>query len=203
MKLNSGAILIRNSLTKNDDLYVNDEPPQRSTENVEPKMLPLRPIIRGPYGENADDDEHSSDTTIVYTEQHTEVKLNCEVDLDIAAVVWMHNGQVSNFISLFSFVSLSNVWCANVSECECVRTKNLQEIGSISLLYTFNRMKYTWDIQLFVCLHRKFNLFDTFYENNYFFSNKISNNRELCFHFFFSFLHLEKNRCFSHSCSEF
>lgn len=67
-------------------MYVNDEPP---------KMLPLRPIIRGPYGENTDDDEHTTETTIVYTEQHTEVKLNCEVDLDIAAVVWMHNGQVS------------------------------------------------------------------------------------------------------------
>lgn len=79
------------SLTKSDDLYVNDEPP--------PKMLPLRPIIRGPYSENGDDDDHSSDTTIVYTEQHTEVKLNCEVDLDIAAVVWMHNGQVSSLIS--------------------------------------------------------------------------------------------------------
>lgn len=76
-----------NSLTKSDDLYVNDEPP---------KLLPLRPIIRGPYTGDADEnDEHSTDTTIVYTEQHTEVKLNCEVDLDIAAVVWMHNGQVS------------------------------------------------------------------------------------------------------------
>lgn len=72
-------------------MYVNDEPP--------PKMLPLRPIIRGPYSENGDDDDHSSETTIVYTEQHTEVKLNCEVDLDIAAVVWMHNGQVSSLIS--------------------------------------------------------------------------------------------------------
>lgn len=81
----------QHSLTKSDDLYVNDEPP--------PKMLPLRPIIRGPYSENGDDDDHSSETTIVYTEQHTEVKLNCEVDLDIAAVVWMHNGQVSSLIS--------------------------------------------------------------------------------------------------------
>lgn len=81
----------QHSLTKSDDLYVNDEPP--------PKILPLRPIIRGPYSENGDDDDHSSETTIVYTEQHTEVKLNCEVDLDIAAVVWMHNGQVSSLIS--------------------------------------------------------------------------------------------------------
>lgn len=74
-----------NSLTKNDDLYVNDEPP---------KMLPLRPIMRGLY--NDDDDDHQTDTSTVYTEQHAEVKLNCEVDLDISAVVWMHNGQVSS-----------------------------------------------------------------------------------------------------------
>lgn len=72
-------------MTKREDLYVNDEPP---------KALPLRPIIRGPYDENSDDDEHAPDTTTVYAEQHTEVKLNCEVDLDIAATVWMHNGQV-------------------------------------------------------------------------------------------------------------
>lgn len=64
---------------------MNDEPP---------KLLPLRPIIRGPYSDNGEDDEHPPDTTTVYTEQHTEVKLNCEVDLDIAAAVWMHNGQV-------------------------------------------------------------------------------------------------------------
>lgn len=74
------------SITKNDDFYVNDEPP---------KALPLRPIIRGPYNDNGDDDDQQSDTRTVYTEQHTEVKLNCEVDLDIAAVVWMHNGQVN------------------------------------------------------------------------------------------------------------
>lgn len=74
------------SLTKHDDFYVNDEPP---------KLLPLRPIIRGSYTANDNEDEHQSDTTVVYTEQHTEVRLNCEVDLDIAAVVWMHNGQVN------------------------------------------------------------------------------------------------------------
>lgn len=79
------GFLFINSLTKREDLYVNDEPP---------KALPLRPIIRGPYDENSDDDEHAPDTSTVYTEQHTEAKLNCEVDLDIAATVWMHNGQV-------------------------------------------------------------------------------------------------------------
>lgn len=74
---------------KGDDLYVNDEAP---------KTLPLRPIIRGPYNDDGeiDDDDSNSDTTTVYTEQHAEVKLNCEVDLDISAVVWMRNGQVSD-----------------------------------------------------------------------------------------------------------
>lgn len=67
------------------DIYVNDEPP---------KLLALRPIIRVPYGDNADDDDLAAEVSIVYTEQHAEVKLNCEVDLDIAAVVWMRNGQV-------------------------------------------------------------------------------------------------------------
>lgn len=79
------GFLFINSLTKRADLYVNDEPP---------KALPLRPIIRGPYDENSEDDEHAPDTSTVYTEQHTQAKLNCEVDLDIAATVWMHNGQV-------------------------------------------------------------------------------------------------------------
>lgn len=71
------------SANTNVDLYVNDEPP---------KALPLRPIIREPYNENDSDD--GDELSVVYTEQHTEVKLNCEVDLDIAAVVWMRNGQV-------------------------------------------------------------------------------------------------------------
>lgn len=71
------------SANQNVDLYVNDEPP---------KALPLRPIIREPFNENDPDD--GDESSVAYTEQHTEVKLNCEVDLDIAAVVWMRNGQV-------------------------------------------------------------------------------------------------------------
>lgn len=74
-------------------MYLNDEPP---------KPLPLRPIIRGPYSENIEDVEHTIETKIVYTEQHSEIKLNCEVDLDIAAVVWMHNGQVSGLRLFFN-----------------------------------------------------------------------------------------------------
>lgn len=56
----------------------------------EPRVLPLRPIIRGPY-----DDEHQGEMSVVYAEPHTEVRLNCEVDLDVATTVWMKDGQVS------------------------------------------------------------------------------------------------------------
>lgn len=68
-----------------NDVYVNDEAP---------KTLPLRPIIHVPYGDDADEEDPAVEVSTVYTEQHAEVKLNCEVDLDIAAVVWMRNGQV-------------------------------------------------------------------------------------------------------------
>lgn len=66
----------------------------------EPRVLPLRPIIRGPY-----DDEHQGEMSVVYAEPHTEVRLNCEVDLDIATTVWMKDGQVSKnrkFIFIYS-----------------------------------------------------------------------------------------------------
>lgn len=85
---------------KDDDLYVNDDVP---------KTLPLRPIVRDSYNENNDgiadspatvnnNNNDEDDRNVVYTEQHTEVKLNCDVDLDITAVVWMRNGQVSGKI---------------------------------------------------------------------------------------------------------
>lgn len=82
-----------------------------------PKLLPLRPIIRGPYNDNDSDDDHidgvvngnngsGPETAIVYTEQHTEVKLNCDVDLDVSAVVWMHNGQVDRYIYIDIYLIL-------------------------------------------------------------------------------------------------
>lgn len=67
----------------------------------EPRVLPLRPIIRGPY-----DDEHQGEMSVVYAEPHTEVRLNCEVDLDVATTVWMKDGQVSaNNLFFYSFHS--------------------------------------------------------------------------------------------------
>lgn len=56
----------------------------------EPRALPLRPIIRGPNEKESDEE-----VTIVYAEQHEEIKLMCEVDLDIANSIWSKNGQVS------------------------------------------------------------------------------------------------------------
>lgn len=118
-------------------MYVNDEPP---------KMLPLRPIIRGPYSDNGDDDEHSTDTTIVYAEQHTEVKLNCEVDLDIAAVVWMHNGQVSgNFRFIVCFFTFT--W---------IRPPPEHEIWYIFLTRQVAQIQANRVHRLFLfCLHKK------------------------------------------------
>lgn len=140
-------------------------------------MLPLRPIIRGPYGENADDDEHATETTIVYTEQHTEVKLNCEVDLDIAAVVWMHNGQVS-----FMF-SISIEWKkgkkkrkkkkTNLSETKWEKPK--QNMKCVHCFVVLAEWPVFNTYICCTCLHRKFNLLDTFHKTITFPSNKISN----------------------------
>ncbi|XP_023159289.1 uncharacterized protein LOC101452866, partial [Ceratitis capitata] len=63
---------------KSED-YSHDEP-------IEPRMLPLRPVLPNPY-----EDEEMS---VVYAEQHSEIRLMCEVDLDIASSTWYKNGQV-------------------------------------------------------------------------------------------------------------
>lgn len=76
-----GRALDADKSNRNDDIMMGDEP----------KVLPLRPIIRGPY-----DDDHQGEMTVVYAEPHTEIKLNCEVDLDIMSNVWMKDGQVSH-----------------------------------------------------------------------------------------------------------
>ncbi|XP_037825341.1 uncharacterized protein LOC119613379 [Lucilia sericata] len=61
---------------KSED-YLHDE---------EPRVLPLRPVLPNPY-----EDEEMS---VVYAEQHSEIRLMCEVDLDIASSMWYKNGQV-------------------------------------------------------------------------------------------------------------
>uniref|UniRef100_A0A1B0B7Z9 Ig-like domain-containing protein n=1 Tax=Glossina palpalis gambiensis TaxID=67801 RepID=A0A1B0B7Z9_9MUSC len=53
----------------------------------EPRALPLRPILPNPY-----EDEEMS---VVYAEQHSEIRLMCEVDLDIASTMWYKNGQLT------------------------------------------------------------------------------------------------------------
>lgn len=60
----------------------------------EPIALPLRPIIRDPFDE-MDDEAHHGEMSIVYAELHSEVQINCEVDMDIALNTWFHDGQVS------------------------------------------------------------------------------------------------------------
>ncbi|XP_044248637.1 irregular chiasm C-roughest protein [Drosophila takahashii] len=53
---------------------------------VEPRVLPLRPVPPNPY--------EAEEMSVVYAEQHSEIKLMCEVDLDIATSMWYKNGQV-------------------------------------------------------------------------------------------------------------
>ncbi|KRF79583.1 uncharacterized protein tei isoform X2 [Drosophila virilis] len=50
-----------------------------------PRALPLRPVLPNPY-----EDEEMS---VVYAEQHSEIRLMCEVDLDISSSIWYKNGQ--------------------------------------------------------------------------------------------------------------
>lgn len=54
---------------------------------LEPRVLPLRPVPPNPY--------EAEEMSVVYAEQHSEIKLMCEVDLDIATSMWYKNGQVS------------------------------------------------------------------------------------------------------------
>lgn len=92
---NEQIIILSNTeeLDSNSDSSVHDSDLKEVDSFMlsdEPRVLPLRPIIRGPY-----DDEHQGEMSVVYAEPHTEVRLNCEVDLDVATTVWMKDGQVS------------------------------------------------------------------------------------------------------------
>ncbi|EDW79744.1 uncharacterized protein Dwil_GK17853 [Drosophila willistoni] len=51
-----------------------------------PRVLPLRPVPPNPY--------EAEEMSVVYAEQHSEIRLMCEVDLDIATSMWYKNGQV-------------------------------------------------------------------------------------------------------------
>ncbi|XP_046811670.1 general transcriptional corepressor trfA [Lucilia cuprina] len=63
-----------------------DDKSEDYSHNEEPRVLPLRPVLPNPY-----EDEEMS---VVYAEQHSEIRLMCEVDLDIASSMWYKNGQV-------------------------------------------------------------------------------------------------------------
>lgn len=72
---------------KNVDEFVVDEP----------YALPLRPIVRGPF----DGDEQTLDEiSIIYVEPRSQVKLNCEVDLDIQSSVWLKDGQIVQAVEI-------------------------------------------------------------------------------------------------------
>lgn len=57
----------------------------------EPYALPLRPIVRGPFD---GDEQNLDEVSIIYVEPRSQIKLNCEVDLDIQSSVWLKDGQV-------------------------------------------------------------------------------------------------------------
>ncbi|KAM7344618.1 irregular chiasm C-roughest protein teiresias [Cochliomyia hominivorax] len=63
-----------------------DDKSEDYQHDEEPRVLPLRPVLPNPY-----EDEEMS---VVYAEQHSEIRLMCEVDLDIASSMWYKNGQV-------------------------------------------------------------------------------------------------------------
>jgi hypothetical protein len=77
-KMNAEAVRRRTVRHKDEEFF------------EEPLALPLRPLSRGPYEE-----EQRGDHVVVYGEQHTATRLNCEVDLDINSSIWMKDGQVS------------------------------------------------------------------------------------------------------------
>ncbi|XP_058979668.1 uncharacterized protein LOC101899127 [Musca domestica] len=60
--------------------------PEDYPHDEEPRILPLRPILPNPYD--------AEEMSVVYAEQHSEIRLMCEVDLDIASSMWYKNGQV-------------------------------------------------------------------------------------------------------------
>lgn len=64
---------------KNADEFVVDEP----------YALPLRPIVRGPFD---GDEQNLDEVAIIYVEPRSQIKLNCEVDLDIQSSVWLKDG---------------------------------------------------------------------------------------------------------------
>lgn len=66
---------------KNVDEFVVDEP----------YALPLRPIVRGPFD---GDEQNLDEVSIIYVEPRSQIKLNCEVDLDIQSSVWLKDGQM-------------------------------------------------------------------------------------------------------------
>lgn len=123
----------RTDIVLDDDEFVEETvtsitpatPPRKSVRHVvggndkgdyvdEPRALPLRPIITGPF-----EDDPQNEVHIVYAEQRAPVKLACEVDLDLVSSVWMKDGIVRlTFCLNINIFLLIN--CASV-DCPCRR----------------------------------------------------------------------------------
>lgn len=75
-----------------DDVSLNSNPAESDEKSEyysgagKPIAMALRPIIH-PF-----DEDHDEEMSVVYAEQHTEVRLICEVDLDIVSSSWYKNG---------------------------------------------------------------------------------------------------------------
>jgi len=107
---------------------------------LEPRVLPLRPVPPNPY--------EAEEMSVVYAEQHSEIKLMCEVDLDIATSMWYKNGQVSWVVLAKQFASRQGPGNAkDLSGCQAPPT--CADFNCIlSLLHSFAHFPSSF----FVCL---------------------------------------------------
>jgi len=114
---------------------------------LEPRVLPLRPVPPNPY--------EAEEMSVVYAEQHSEIKLMCEVDLDIATSMWYKNGQVSWASGQFLPKSLPLVY--SLISCEeplsCQKLPTCADFNCIlSLLHSFAHFPSLFFVFPSVCL---------------------------------------------------
>ncbi|XP_041448811.1 uncharacterized protein LOC111075644 isoform X2 [Drosophila obscura] len=135
------------------DVFGRKSPPEEADdsedeETLEPRVLPLRPVPPNPY-----EDEEMS---VVYAEQHSEIRLMCEVDLDIATSMWYKNGQVvhamdrTSRVTDYRFIKEANgaLTITNVMleddgkwQCEAENTRRYTENARPTKLVVLDRPK--------------------------------------------------------------
>ncbi|CRL08182.1 CLUMA_CG020961, isoform A, partial [Clunio marinus] len=121
---------------KNVDEFVVDEP----------YLLPLRPIVRGPFDGDA---QNLDEVAILYVESRSQIKLNCEVDLDIQTSVWLKDGQIVQAVEAgtrtneFRFIkeprgglTINNVMLEDDGhwQCEAENFRGYMETGRLTKL---------------------------------------------------------------------